>query len=107
MSASHNDNGTFKKGHGGRKKGSRNRSPKGWDSLKKAMQDEHVEKFNETLNALWSSSKTSDKKAAAELFLKALNFFMPKLANIQATTPEENITIQIVPASNSTTEDKN
>lgn len=71
--------GKFAKGNPGRPKGSKNRRTMQWSEIGDALVNDHTARFSETLDALWSSDHLSDRVKGAELFLKVLEYFKPKM----------------------------
>ena len=78
--------GQFAKGNPGRTKGTKNVRTLQWEELGKEITEANAGRFNELLGRLWNSSDTADQLRAAELFLKVVEFFKPKLQRIH--TPE-------------------
>jgi len=76
------ENGKFKKGNSlsGNKKGTKIKRVQAWEELGKHIEEVHTEKFNEYLLKLWNSGNKKDKLLAAELYLKVLDYFKPKLS---------------------------
>lgn len=76
------ENGKFKKGNklSGNKKGNKIKRVEAWEQLGKHIEELHTEKFNEFLMQLWNSNTKRDKILAAELYLKVLDYFKPKLS---------------------------
>lgn len=81
------DTGKFTKGNPGRPKGSRNERTLQWEELGKEITERNAAKFNDLLGRLWENRDVSVQVKAAELFLRSLEFFRPKLQRIQ--TPVE------------------
>lgn len=71
--------GKFTKGNPGRPKGSKNTRTLQWEELGKELTDRHADKFNALLDRLWKSKDTNEQVKAAELFLKLVEYFKPKL----------------------------
>ena len=75
--------GQFAKGNPGRTKGTKNTRTLQWEELGNEITEVNAGRFNELLGRLWDSPVVSDQLRAAELFLKVLEFFKPKLQRIQ------------------------
>ena len=75
----------------GRPKGSKNEKTKQWEALGESLTSGQSEKFNEFLNELWNGSK-KDKFLAADLMLKTVEYFKPKLQR-----SESNVTVESEP----------
>lgn len=75
-------NGQFAKGNPGRAKGSKNVRTLQWEELGKEIAEVNAGRFNELLSRLWDSPDLSDQLRAADLFLKMVEFFKPKLQRI-------------------------
>ena len=75
--------GKFTKGNPGRPKGSRNERTLQWEELGKEITEGNAARFNDLLGRLWDSSDLTDQMRAAELFLKVVEFFKPKLQRVQ------------------------
>lgn len=73
-----NDNGQFLKGNPGKPKGAVSNKTKQWHALNEAIINDHSERFKEYLNSLWEGD-LKDQQQAAELYLKVLEYFKPKL----------------------------
>lgn len=71
--------GKFAKGNPGRPKGSKNKRTLQWNAFGDALVTEHSARFTDTLEALWDSEDLNDQIRAAELFLKMLEYFKPKM----------------------------
>lgn len=68
-----------------------NPNAKNWNELKKAMDNEHAERFNNILHAL-------PDREFVRVYLKAMEFFKPKVVRTKADRPAEDdrtINIQI------------
>ena len=79
----HPHTGQFAKGNPGRTKGTKNVRTLQWEELGKGITEANGARFNELLERLWDSPDLSDRIRAAELFLKVVEFFKPKLQRIQ------------------------
>lgn len=79
MGTERNKDGTFGKGNKGKPKGAKSERLKQWDELGESITGMQSEKFNNFLNELWEGPKEK-KMAAAELYLKTLEYFKPKLS---------------------------
>lgn len=75
--------GKFTKGNPGRPKGSRNERTLQWEELGKEITERNAAKFNDLLGRLWENTDVSVQVKAAELFLRSLEFFRPKLQRMQ------------------------
>lgn len=73
------DTGQFAQGNPGRRKGSKNRRTVQWKEFGEALVNDHTGKFSKVLNELWKSEDPNDRIKAAELFLKLLEYFKPKM----------------------------
>lgn len=71
--------GKFVKGNSGKPKGAKSLRLKQWDALGESIIGQQAEEFNNFLNELWNEPSTDKKMAAAELYLKTLEYFKPKL----------------------------
>jgi hypothetical protein len=76
------ENGKFAKGNnlGAVKAGKKSKKVQAWEELGKHIEELHTEKFNEFMLSLWQSKIKRDKILAAELYLKVLDYFKPKLS---------------------------
>lgn len=86
--------GQFAEGNPGRAKGSKNIRTLQWEELGKEITEANSARFNELLGRLWNSADVTDQLRAAELFLKVVEFFKPKLSRIQ--TPDLEPTYIVV-----------
>lgn len=77
-----NEKGQFGKGHMGRPPGTKSERLKQWDELKDSIVGEQADRFREYLNEMWDSPNPDDRNAAAELYLKTLEYFKPKQARV-------------------------
>lgn len=68
----------------GREPGSRNKRTAQWDALVSSLEGEQAENFSRFMQTLWNGTK-QDQLAAAELYLKLLEFHKPKLARTALT----------------------
>lgn len=84
--------GQFAKGNPGRTKGTKNVRTLQWEELGKEITEANAGRFNVLLGRLWDSPDVSDQMRAAELFLKVVEFFKPKLQRIQ-TNPENEVKV--------------
>lgn len=73
------DTGQFAQGNPGRRKGSKNRRTVQWKEFGETLVNDHTGKFSKVLNELWKSDDPNDHIKAAELFLKLLEYFKPKM----------------------------
>ncbi len=78
--------GQFVKGNPGRTKGTKNVRTLQWEELGREITETNAARFNEVLGRLWDGD-LADQVRAAELFLKMVEFFKPKLQRI--TVPVE------------------
>lgn len=78
--------GKFTKGNAGRPKGTKNTRTLQWEELGKQITEANTAKFNGLLGRLWDSPDINDQVKAAELFLKLVEYFKPKLQRIN--TPD-------------------
>ena len=67
---------------GGRPVGAKSQKTLEWEALGESITSLQSGNFNAYLNELWNGSKT-DKTTAADLFLKALEYFKPKQARTE------------------------
>lgn len=97
--ADRNKKGHFQKGHSlGKKPGTRSQKAKDWDTLRELILGHHTEQFNRVMDELWDSSKVSEKKLAAHMFVQILKFFKPQMASIAIEEVPKKLTIEIVKA---------
>lgn len=80
--------GKFTNGNPGRPKGTKNTKTLQWEELGKEITDANAARFNALLDRLWDSRDINDQVKAAELFLKLVEYFKPKLQRIN--TPDLN-----------------
>lgn len=78
--------GKFAKGNPGRPKGTKNAKTLQWEELGKQITEANTAKFNGLLGRLWDSPDIGDQVKAAELFLKLVEYFKPKLQRVN--TPD-------------------
>lgn len=82
----------FKKGQSGnpngRKVGSKNERVKQWELLGESLTTGQSENFNSFLNELWNGNK-QDKLMAADLMLKTVEYFKPKLQRTESKIEQE------------------
>ncbi|MFT3884645.1 MAG: hypothetical protein QM724_04220 [Flavobacteriales bacterium] len=71
--------GQFAQGNPGRRKGSKNHRTMQWKEFGDALLNNHAGKFSDVLDGLWASEDPADRVKAAELFLKLLEYFKPKM----------------------------
>lgn len=71
--------GKFKPGNPGRPKGSKNVRTRTWEEVGSSLVNDHMGQFAEVLERLMSSDKVNDQVKGAELFLKVLEYFKPKV----------------------------
>lgn len=84
----------FKPGNPGRPPGIKNARTLQWEALGEAITGQHCERFNEFMNSLWNGD-FDDQMAAADLYLKTLEYFKPKQAR-QIVTGESENPVQII-----------
>lgn len=82
------DNGKFKKGNPGRKKGSKSEKTKQWEVLGESIMNEHTERFNEELNKLQG-------KDFIQAYTQVLEYFKPKLQRTELKGELENKTTSL------------
>ena len=61
-----------------------------WEALGECITATHAAQFNDLLNDLWSSKDMGDRVKAADLFLKTLDYFKPRLQRVEAAVKDEN-----------------
>jgi hypothetical protein len=88
--------GQFTPGNPGRPKGSKNVRTQQWEELGEAIMGSHAQRFDELLNRLWGSKCPSDHLQAAELFLRTLDYFKPKLSRVQPVDDRRALPIVII-----------
>jgi len=54
-----------------------------WEDLGASIIGHHAERFGNLLDNLWDSEVPADRVRAAELFLRTLDYFKPRLARVQ------------------------
>ena len=80
----------FQIGNSGRPKGSKNQKTKAWQSLSESITGGHADNFNQFMNELWEGDK-KDRMKTAELFLKTMEFFRPKMSRVMGVVDTEMI----------------
>jgi hypothetical protein len=75
--------GKFTKGNPGRPKGAKNVRTLQWEELGELITGHHADRFTTLLDELWQSKDTAERMKAADLFLRTLDYFKPKLQRIQ------------------------
>ena len=83
----------FQKGRkktGGKQKGSVNQKSKAWAELSESITGGHADNFNQFMDELWNGDK-QDRMKAAELFLKTMEFFKPKMSRVMGVVDTEMI----------------
>jgi len=68
----------------------RNQKSKAWEALSESITGGQAEKFQEFMNELWAGDK-QDRVKAAELFLKTLEYFRPKMSRVMGDVDTEMI----------------
>lgn len=86
------DTGKFTSGNPGRPKGTKNVRTLQWAELGDTITGHHAVQFTTLLDELWNSKDMADRTKAADLFLRTLDYFKPKLQRIQ-TRPEGEVKI--------------
>jgi hypothetical protein len=91
--------GKFEKGNPGKPKGAIHTRTRQWDALGESITGQQADQFNGYLRELWESPDPDDRQAAAELFLKILEYFKPKHARVtHAGDVNEPVQIIIPPS---------
>ena len=72
----------------GRMPGTRNTKTLQWEHLGEYITGPHAAQFNDLLNELWASHCINDRMKAAELFLKTVDYFKPRLQRVDAMVSE-------------------
>lgn len=89
----------FKKGQSGnpsgKPKGIKSEKVKQWEALGESLTSCQAENFNDFLNELWSGSK-KDKFLAADLMLKTIEYFKPKLQRTESNVTMEGEPIKFI-----------
>jgi hypothetical protein len=80
----------------GRPSGVQNKRTEAWNELVDSISEVHSEQFNMLLNDLWAGN-TSERLKAAELYLKALNYFKPKQRALEITSIGDSIVKIVLP----------
>ncbi len=80
MGTDRKKDGKFAEGNKGKPRGAKSMRLKQWDALGESIIGQQAEEFNTYLNELWESDIATNKMAAAELYLKTLEYFKPKLS---------------------------
>jgi len=78
-----NEKGKFAKGNPGKPKGAKSARGKQWEALGEAICNEHTERFNSVLAGL-------DDSDFAEMYLKTLEYFKPKLSRQEVKSEVTN-----------------
>lgn len=76
--------GKFVTGNPGRPKGSKNLRTRTWEEVGSSLVNDHAGRFAHVLEHLMSSDKVNDQVKGAELYLKALEYFKPKIKREEA-----------------------
>lgn len=71
----------------GKPPGTKSERLKQWEALGEFIQGQHAEEFNGVLHSLFSSSEMHERVSGAELYLKVLEYFKPKLARTEMKAP--------------------
>jgi hypothetical protein len=94
----------FQIGNAGKPVGVLNKRSKEWFALRDSIVGSHGPMFNRLLSDLWDDPDVDNRIKAAMLYLQALNYFKPKLANVDHTifddTEQKRIVIEIIERSN-------
>ena len=81
-----------------------NKRTEEWLSLRDSIVMRHSKKFDMLLADLWEDDDVDNRVKAAMLYLQALNYFKPKLANVDHTvfddTEQKRIVIEIIERTN-------
>jgi hypothetical protein len=77
--------GQFTPGNPGRPKGTKNVRTLQWEELGDTITGYHADRFTTLLDELWQSKDMAERMKAADLFLRTLDYFKPKLQRIQGT----------------------
>lgn len=83
--------GKFATGNPGRPKGTKNVRTLQWEELGDTITGHHANRFTELLDELWESEDTAERMKAADLFLRTMDYFKPKLQRIQIPVERENV----------------
>jgi len=98
----------FLPGNPGKPKGVTNRRSQEWLQLRDQIVGYHSVKFNQVLCDLWDSPDMEDRIKGAMLYLQTLNYFQPKLSNVDHTVYSddkiEKIVIEIIDPQNASTD---
>jgi hypothetical protein len=94
----------FQLGNAGKPKGVLNKRSQEWLALRDSIVGYHGPQFNRLLADLWEDPDIDNRVKAAMLYLQALNYFKPKLANVDHTifddTEQKRIVIEIIDRAN-------
>ena len=94
----------FELGNPGKPVGTLNKRSQEWLALRDAIVGFHGPQFNRLLADLWEDPDIDNRVKAAMLYLQALNYFKPKLSNVDHTVfddaEQKRIVIEIVERSN-------
>ncbi len=77
-------------GKKGSRNGIKNQRTKQWAELSESITGGHADNFNRFMNELWEGDK-QDRMKAAELFLKTMEFFKPKMSRVMGVVDTEMI----------------
>jgi hypothetical protein len=83
--------GQFTPGNPGRPKGTKNVRTLQWEELGDTITGYHADQYTTLLDELWQSKDMAERMKAADLYLRTLDYFKPKLQRIQI--PAEPVTI--------------
>lgn len=88
--------GQFTPGNPGRPKGTKNVRTLQWEELGETITGHHANRFTALLDELWESSDTAERMKAADLFLRTLDYFKPKLQRIQIPVDKPSFPAPII-----------
>lgn len=86
----------FQLGNPGKPKGVTNRRSQEWLALRDAIVGYHSPQFNRLLADLWEDPDLDNRIKGAMLYLQALNYFQPKLSNVDHSVYTDDKIEQIV-----------
>ncbi len=73
----------------GRPQGSKNKRSLQWEDFGEKLIEQHTPKFNSLLSELWNGTK-EERFLAANLYLKTLEYFKPKIARSLIVVDEDS-----------------